>query len=69
MLRVDREHFHGWVVSVKRRTRIYNPDHSRDRAYGGPEGALRAAIGRRDELEARIVGAGTGPGTREPTQL
>jgi len=54
VLRVDREHFHGWVVSVKRRGRIYNTDHFRDALYGGRARALRAAIRRRDELEAGL---------------
>jgi hypothetical protein len=54
VLRVDREHFHGWVVSVKRRGRNHNLDHYRDARYGGRVKALRAAIKRRDEMEAEL---------------
>jgi len=52
--RVDREHFHGWVVVMKRRGRNVGGEHFRDALYGGRMKALRAAIARRDELEAEL---------------
>ncbi len=54
VVRLDRrEHFHGWVVSVKRRARA-SVEYFRDALYDGRSGALRAAIKRRDELEAEL---------------
>jgi AP2 domain len=51
--RIEHNYFRGWVVSVKRRGER-QVEYVRDGAYGGPRGALREALTRRDAIEAEL---------------